>query len=82
MEIIEAIVVGFIVGLIARALMPGKQSLGFIMTTVLGVAGALVGKYLGQAVGLYDSSSEAGWIGSIVGAMILLFVFGLITKKK
>lgn len=81
MEIIGAIVVGFIVGLIARALMPGKQSLGFIMTTVLGVAGSLVGTYLGQAVGLYDSFSEAGWIGSIVGAMILLFVFGLISKK-
>ncbi|MCQ9329396.1 GlsB/YeaQ/YmgE family stress response membrane protein [Pelistega suis] len=81
MEIIKAIVVGFIVGLIARALMPGKQSLGFIMTTVLGVAGALVGTYLGQAVGLYDGSSEAGWIGATVGAMILLFVFGLISKK-
>ncbi len=81
MEIIGAIVIGFIVGLIARALMPGKQSLGFIMTTLLGVAGSLVGTYLGQAVGLYDNFSEAGWIGSIVGAMILLFVFGLISKK-
>lgn len=81
MGFIGAIVIGFIVGLIARALMPGKQSLGFIMTTLLGVAGSLVGTYLGQAVGLYDGFSEAGWIGSIVGAMILLFVFGLISKK-
>lgn len=81
MEIIGAIVVGFIVGLIARALMPGKQSLGFIMTTVLGIAGSLVGTYLGQVIGLYDSFSKAGWIGSTVGAMILLFASGIISKK-
>ncbi|MDY3332042.1 MAG: GlsB/YeaQ/YmgE family stress response membrane protein [Pelistega sp.] len=82
MGIIGAIIVGFIVGLIARALMPGNQSLGFIMTTLLGVAGSLVGTYLGQAIGLYDNFAEAGWIGSIVGAMILLFVFGLLSKNK
>jgi uncharacterized membrane protein YeaQ/YmgE (transglycosylase-associated protein family) len=82
MSIVWLIVVGFVVGLLARAIMPGEQKLGLIMTTVLGVAGSVVAGYLGQAVGLYQAGQGAGFIGSIVGALILLFGYGLLQGKK
>jgi uncharacterized membrane protein YeaQ/YmgE (transglycosylase-associated protein family) len=81
MSIIWIIVVGFIVGLIARAVMPGEQKLGIILTAVLGVGGSLVAGYLGQAIGWYQAGQGAGFIGSIVGALILLFGYGLLTKR-
>ena len=81
MSIIITIVVGFIVGLLARAIMPGTQSMGLIMTTVLGVVGSLVASYGGAALGLYAAGTPAGWIASVVGAIIVLFVYGLVTKK-
>lgn len=80
MGIIGMIIVGFIVGLIARAIMPGDQKLGIILTTILGIIGALVAGYLGAALGLYEVGQGAGWIGSIVGAIIVLFIYGLIRK--
>lgn len=79
--LISTIVVGFIVGLIARAIMPGRQSLGFIMTTLLGIVGALVASYGGGALGLYPSGSPVGWIASIIGAIIVLWIYGLLTRK-
>jgi len=82
MGIISMIVVGFIAGLIARAIMPGEQKLGIILTVILGIVGSLVAGYLGAAVGLYAPGEGAGWIGSIVGAIIVLFVYGLIAKKS
>jgi uncharacterized membrane protein YeaQ/YmgE (transglycosylase-associated protein family) len=81
MSIVWTILVGLVVGLIARAVMPGEQKMGFILTTVLGVAGSLVAGYLGQAIGWYQAGQGAGFIGSIVGALILLFGYGLVTKK-
>ncbi|MCZ4330385.1 GlsB/YeaQ/YmgE family stress response membrane protein [Castellaniella denitrificans] len=81
MGIISMIVVGFIVGLIARAIMPGEQKLGWILTTVLGIVGSIVAGYLGAALGLYAPGQGAGWIGSIVGALIVLFIYGLIARK-
>ncbi|CAM5493105.1 GlsB/YeaQ/YmgE family stress response membrane protein [Eoetvoesiella caeni] len=81
MGIISMIVVGFIVGLIARAIMPGDQKLGIILTVILGIIGSVVAGYLGAAVGLYAPGQGAGWIGSIVGAIIVLFIYGLIAKK-
>jgi uncharacterized membrane protein YeaQ/YmgE (transglycosylase-associated protein family) len=81
MSIIWIILVGFVVGLLARAVMPGEQKLGFILTTVLGIAGSVIAGYLGQAIGLYQAGEGAGFIGSIVGALILLFGYGLLTKK-
>jgi uncharacterized membrane protein YeaQ/YmgE (transglycosylase-associated protein family) len=81
MGIISMIVVGFIIGLIARAIMPGEQKLGFILTVVLGIVGSLLAGYLGAAVGLYSPGQGAGWIGSIVGAIIVLLVWGLVTQK-
>lgn len=82
MGIISMIVVGFIVGLLARAIMPGNQKLGFILTVILGIIGAVVAGYLGAALGLYQPGEGAGWIGSIVGAIIVLFIYGLIAKKS
>ena len=82
MGIISMIIVGFIVGLIARAIMPGDQKMGIIMTIVLGIVGALVAGYIGVAAGWYEAGESAGWIASIIGAIIVLFVYGLITKKS
>ena len=82
MGIISMIIVGFIVGLLARAIMPGDQKMGIIMTIILGIIGAVVAGYLGGALGLYAPGEGAGWIGSIVGAIIVLFVYGLIAGKR
>ena len=81
MGIISMIIVGFIVGLLARAIMPGDQKMGWIMTTILGIVGSFVAGYLGQTMGWYMPGEGAGWIGSIVGAIIVLFVYGLVSKK-
>ena len=81
MGIIGMIIVGFIVGLIARAIMPGEQKLGIILTTVLGIVGSVVAGYLGSALGFYAPGEGAGWIGSIVGALIVLFVYGMVAKR-
>ncbi|MER1966670.1 GlsB/YeaQ/YmgE family stress response membrane protein [Castellaniella sp. GW247-6E4] len=81
MSIIGMIIVGFIVGLIARAIMPGDQKLGIILTTILGIVGSVVAGYLGTALGLYQVGQGVGWIGSIIGAIIVLFVYGLIKKS-
>jgi len=82
MSIIWLILVGFAVGLLARAIMPGEQKLGLVLTTALGIGGSLVAGYLGQAVGLYQAGQGAGFIGSIVGAVILLFGYQLLQGKK
>jgi uncharacterized membrane protein YeaQ/YmgE (transglycosylase-associated protein family) len=69
------IIIGFIVGVIAKLIMPGKENMGFIVTTLLGIAGSLVATYAGQAVGWYEAGEGAGWIGSIVGAFLLLWIY-------
>ncbi|NLZ11222.1 MAG: GlsB/YeaQ/YmgE family stress response membrane protein [Alcaligenaceae bacterium] len=81
MGIISMIVVGFIVGLLARAIMPGDQNLGIIMTIILGIAGSIVAGYLGAALGFYAAGQGAGWIGSIIGAVIVLFVYSKVAQK-
>ncbi len=81
MAIISTIIIGFIVGLFARALMPGRDIAGFIMTTLLGIAGAIVGKYIGQGLGLYTADQSAGFFMSLIGAMLLLFFYHLLKKK-
>lgn len=82
MSILGTIVLGFVVGLIARALKPGDDKLGLIMTTVLGVAGSLLARYAGMALGLYKEGEAAGWIASVVGAIILLFVYSLVRSRS
>lgn len=82
MSIIWTILIGFVVGLIARAIKPGNDSAGFIVTTVIGIVGSLVATYLGQAMGWYAAGQVAGFIASVVGAIVLLFVWGLIKSKS
>ncbi len=82
MSILYTIFIGLIVGFIARAVKPGDDKLGWIMTAVLGVAGSFVATYAGQALGLYRAGSAAGWIASVVGAVILLVIYGMVAKKS
>ena len=82
MSIIGTIVVGFIVGLIARALKPGNDRMGIIMTTLLGIAGAFIARYAGQAMGLYTANEPAGWIASVIGAIVLLFIVALVRGRS
>ena len=77
------VIIGFIAGVIAKLVTPGeKEPQGFILTTVLGVAGALVATYLGQAVGWYRAGQEAGFIGAIVGAALILLAWGFIERNR
>ena len=82
MAILSTIVVGLIVGAVAKLLMPGKDPGCFIVTILLGIAGALIATYGGQALGWYKPGQAAGWIMSIVGAMILLLLYRLFFKRK
>ena len=82
MSIIWTIIIGFVVGLIARALMPGKDVSGFIVTTLLGIGGAFVGKFLGEALGFYHGDEPAGFFMSLVGAMLLLLIFHVFNRKQ
>lgn len=69
-------VIGFVVGLVARAILPGTQSLGIILTAVLGIAGSLAAGFAGRALGWYAEGEPAGFIASVVGAIVLLFIVG------
>ena len=83
MGIIWTIIIGFVVGVIAKFLMPGNnEPSGFILTTILGIVGAFVATCLGQAVGFYQAGQGAGFIGAIVGAVIVLWIWGMLTKNK
>jgi uncharacterized membrane protein YeaQ/YmgE (transglycosylase-associated protein family) len=82
MGIIWTIIIGFVAGLIAKFLHPGdNEPKGFILTTILGIVGAVLATYLGQMIGWYKAGEGAGLIGAVVGAIILLLVWGLVTKK-
>lgn len=81
-SLIVAIVVGFVAGLIARAIHPGDDKAGFVMTTVLGIAGSLLATFLGRMLGLYADGSAAGFIASVIGAIIILFIYNMVTKRK
>ncbi|MBB3643133.1 MULTISPECIES: GlsB/YeaQ/YmgE family stress response membrane protein [Variovorax] len=80
MHIIWTILIGFIAGLLARAVLPGNNSMGFILTAVLGIAGSLVATYAGQAMGWYSAGAGAGFIASVVGAAVLLGVWHLVSR--
>jgi len=82
MHYVWMVIVGFVVGLIARAVMPGEQKLGLIMTAVLGIVGSLVAGFIGQALGWYQAGQGAGFIGSLVGALIVLFVYMKVVAKS
>jgi uncharacterized membrane protein YeaQ/YmgE (transglycosylase-associated protein family) len=81
MGIISTLVIGFIIGLIAKFLAPFKnEPSGIIMTTIVGIVGAFVATYLGQFLGLYSAGQGAGFIASIVGAIIVLAIYGMVVK--
>lgn len=81
MTLLWTILIGFVIGLVARLLKPGRDAAGFILTTVLGIAGSFVGTYIGQTMGLYQEGQAAGFIMSVIGAIILLVIWGLVTRK-
>jgi uncharacterized membrane protein YeaQ/YmgE (transglycosylase-associated protein family) len=83
MSIIWTILIGFVAGVIAKFIMPGKnEPSGFILTTLLGIGGAFLATYLGQAIGWYGPNEGARFIGAIVGAIILLAIWGLIAGRR
>jgi uncharacterized membrane protein YeaQ/YmgE (transglycosylase-associated protein family) len=83
-EILRMIVFGFVIGVIARFLIPGPQPMGIIMTTILGIAGSFVGGYLGHLIHSepMDAAQPAGWIGSTIGAILLLLIYGVVVKRR
>ena len=82
MGILWTIIIGVVAGLIAKFLHPGdNEPKGFILTTMLGIIGAFLATYIGQAIGWYKAGEGAGLIGAVVGAVILLLVWGIVSKK-
>jgi uncharacterized membrane protein YeaQ/YmgE (transglycosylase-associated protein family) len=82
MSILATLVIGFLVGLIAKLLMPGRDPGGFIVTILLGIVGAFVATYLGQTLGWYRPGEAAGFIGSVIGALIVLAIYRLIAGRR
>lgn len=82
MGILVTIIIGFVVGLVARFLKSGDQNMGFILTTVLGIVGAFVGSYLGQAFGIYRVGEPAGFIGAVIGAIIVLALIQAVSGRR
>jgi uncharacterized membrane protein YeaQ/YmgE (transglycosylase-associated protein family) len=81
-SLIGTLIVGLVVGLLARALKPGDDKLGWIMTALLGIAGSFLATYVGVAMGWYEQGEAAGWIASVIGAIVLLVIYGLIRSKS
>jgi uncharacterized membrane protein YeaQ/YmgE (transglycosylase-associated protein family) len=83
MSFIWTIIIGFIAGIVAKFLMPGRnEPSGFILTTILGIVGACVATWLGQALGWYGPGEGAGFIGAVVGAVVVLAVWGMIAENR
>ncbi len=81
MNIVWTILLGLAAGILAKFIYPGKENMGIIVTILLGIAGSFVASYLGQWLKIYQPGQTAGFIGSIVGALVLLFIYGLIKRK-
>lgn len=82
MGIIWTAIIGLVVGAVAKLLMPGTQGGGIIITMILGIVGAFVASWIGQAVGWYQAGQGAGFIASVVGAILVLWIYGLIVRKR
>jgi uncharacterized membrane protein YeaQ/YmgE (transglycosylase-associated protein family) len=82
MGILSWIVFGLVVGIIGKLLMPGKDPGGFIVTALLGIAGALIGGFLGRTMGFYGPNESAGWLMSILGAVILLALYRMMVRRR
>ena len=82
MEILGTIIIGLIAGVIAKLLLPGKDPGGCIITILLGIAGAIVATYLGKFLGIYEPGETAGFIGAVIGAVIILLLYRMFLKRK
>jgi uncharacterized membrane protein YeaQ/YmgE (transglycosylase-associated protein family) len=83
MSVLWTIIIGFVAGVIAKFIMPGpNEPAGFILTTILGIVGAFVATFLGQALGWYRPGEGAGLIGAVVGAIIVLLVYGMVANRR
>lgn len=82
MGILSWILFGLVVGVIAKLLVPGRDPGGFIVTILLGIAGALIGGFVGRAMGLYTANEGAGWLMSILGAILLLALYRLMVRRR
>ena len=82
MGILWTILIGFIVGIVAKFLMPGRDPGGFIITVLIGVVGSVLASYMGGALGLYAVGEPAGFIAAVLGAMLLLFIYRMVTGKR
>ena len=82
MEILGTIIIGLIAGVIAKLLLPGKDPGGCIITILLGIAGAFVATYLGKFLGIYEPGETAGFIGAVIGAVIILLLYRMFLKRK
>ena len=82
MSILWTIIIGLVVGALAKLVMPGKDPGGIIITILLGIVGAFVGTFLGRALGLYAEGQAAGWIMSVIGAIIVLFIYRMVTGRR
>ena len=82
MGILSWIVFGLVVGIIAKLLMPGRDPGGFIVTILLGIAGALLGGFVGRAMGFYADNQSAGWLMSIAGAIVLLAIYRMMVRRR
>jgi uncharacterized membrane protein YeaQ/YmgE (transglycosylase-associated protein family) len=81
MSIVWALLTGLIIGAIAKLLMPGRDPGGYLVTILLGIAGSLLATFVGRMMGLYDSGASAGWIMSVVGAIVVLLLFRLMRRS-
>jgi uncharacterized membrane protein YeaQ/YmgE (transglycosylase-associated protein family) len=82
MELLGTLIVGLVVGAIAKFIMPGRDPGGIIVTMLIGVAGAFIAGFLGRQLGWYGEGEGAGWIASIIGAILLLFLYRLFTGRR
>ena len=82
MSIIWTLIIGLLAGIVAKLLMPGRDPGGFIITILLGIAGAFLATWLGQAIGWYEAGEAAGFIGAVVGAIIILVVYRMLARRR
>ena len=82
MSHIITLIIGLLAGIVAKLLMPGRDPGGFIITTLLGIAGAFLATYLGQAIGWYRADEAAGFIGAVVGAILVLVIYRMIARRR
>lgn len=82
MGIVWTLVIGLVVGAVAKLIMPGTQGGGIIVTIILGIVGSFVATFIGQALGWYPQGARAGFVASVIGAIVVLWIYGLVMKKR